>query len=479
MNRSAPECVVAALLITFAGVSAAARGDTRLARETPAVWNVTPDSAVIAWFTSGDEATAELEYGSTLAYGSTARATSRIWPLLQSGDRLRQHSVTLTGLTPAAKYFYRVRAGKQSLTPTSGVTDADFHFITAPEPGDNGAVHFLVMGDGGEGNKYQRAITYQMEQAPHEFLVHTGDVVYDNGTDAEWSLNYYPVYRNLIRNRPWFLSLGNHEYLGSGVYYVVGAEYATKGERLMTEDAFLAAAEKDPNPLVFKSQKEGTAEAYLENAFLPERPGRERYYSFDWGAVHVAMLDSNRSRTPGEPGDPQYQWLETDLKASKAPWKVVAFHHPMTSIGKPAYLFSVEGVTDWRKDWHPLFERYGVDVVFAGHDHTYQRSMPIVVDPETGAIARDDARGVTHVITGGGGGGITPQSLFPAPLWHSGVYHMRHHFLRVTADADAMTITAVGDADVNIKGLSERQVVGGPSETLDTVTLKRRPAPVR
>lgn len=457
-----------------------AQADTRLARETPQVWSVTPDSAVVAWFTSGDDARATVEFGPSTGYGDTVAAESRAWPLIDRGDRLQQHVARLTNLKPGTKYFYRVRADDAALTPTPGSRADDFHLVTAPPVGDVAPVDFLVLGDGGEGNKYQRAITYQMERTPHAFLLHTGDVVYDNGTDAEWSLNYYPIYRNLIRNRPWFLALGNHEYLGGPTLYVVGPAFGRNNdERLKRQEQFDAMPEKDPSPLVFKPQAEGTAAGYLENAILPDGPGRERYYSFDWGPVHVAVLDSNRNRTPGKPGDPQMKWLEADMAASRAPWKIVAFHHPMTSLGKPAYLFSAEGLVALRKDWHPIFERCGIDVVFNGHDHTYQRTWPIVVDPATGDISRDDARGIVHVVTGGGGGGITARSVTTAPAWHSDVFHKRHHFLSVRADAESLKITAIGDDDINDEGVSEAKGVGGPAEVLDTFTLQRRARPAR
>src|SRR5690606_8497809 len=231
------------------------------------------------------------------------------------------------------------------LAPPRASEADDYYFRTAKSPSDHSRFTFLVLGDGGEGNKYQRAITWQMEQVAFDFVLHTGDVVYDNGSDAEWHLNYYPIYRNLIRNRHWFLSLGNHEDLRSGAYYIVAPEHAVDDQRLLTSRHADAAQITDPAPLVFLPQAAGSAAGYFENAILPDQPGDERYYSFDWGAAHIVVLDSNRSFTPGAPGDPQYQWLIDDLSRSTAPWKIVCFHHPMTSIGKPAYVFSEASAT--------------------------------------------------------------------------------------------------------------------------------------
>lgn len=465
--------VVLAVLTLGASTGTASAAPV-LVRDTPQVWNVTHQSATIAWFTTDEGADGAVEYGTSDAYGATVAARSRDWPLLESGARWRHHVATLSGLEPGTKYYYRVSAGGTHLTPTEGSAPADFHFVTAPAPGDGKPIQFIVVGDGGEGNKYQRAITHQMERQSFDFVLHTGDVVYDDCTDAEWHLKYYPIYKNLIRNRPWFLSLGNHEYLRAPGYYVVSPEHAVKRQRLFTQQTLQGSALADPNPLRFKPQAAGTAAGYFENAILPEGPGKERYYSFDWGPVHFVVLDSNRSFTPGKPTDPQYQWMVEDLRRSSAAWKVVCFHHPMTSIGKEAYTFSNPSATNLRTDWHPAFEKLGVDVVFVGHDHTYQRTHPVTVDPATGDIRRDDEKGIVHIVTGGGGGGLSGQTVFPAPDWHSGIFHKRHHFLLVKADAQTMQITAIGDADINTPGVTEKQGVGGPTEELDRVTLKNR-----
>lgn len=463
-----------AMVLVF-GYASVAWAETELVRDAPHVWNVGPDTATIAWFTSGDEAEAVLAYGPTEAYGTQVQADSRRWPLLEDGATFYQHVATVTNLEPKQKYHYQVFAGEVSLTPGAD-EDATYYFVTAPEPGDAGEVTFAVLGDGGKGNKYQRAIAYQLEQVPFDFMLHTGDVVYDYGADAEWHVNYYPVYKNLIRNRPWFLSLGNHEYLAAPAFRVVAPEYASSGERLLTEEEYASSDPKDPNPLVFASQERDDADGYFENAVLPTNADSERYYSFDWGPVHVVVLDSNRSRTPGRPGDDAYQWMVDDLAASDAPWKVVCFHHPMAGIGKDSYTHTSNTLTALRQSWHPVFEEHGVDVIFVGHDHNYQRTHPIVVDPETGDITRDDEHGVVHIVTGGGGGGLSDQSITPPPAWHSGVFHMRHHFLLVKADSKTMRITAIADEDINRRGVTEREGLGGPAEELDSVTLVKEPA---
>lgn len=93
-------------------------------------------------------------------------------------------------------------------------------------------------------------------------------------------------------------------------------------------------------------------------------PGR--WYSWRSGPALVVVLDSTR------PDDPeQLDWLERTLASTDATWRIVALHHPPYSSGWHG------SATDVREAFQPIFERYGVQLVLAGHDHDYQRSVPI------------------------------------------------------------------------------------------------------
>ena len=100
------------------------------------------------------------------------------------------------------------------------------------------------------------------------------------------------------------------------------------------------------------------------------------WYATQIGDVLIVALDSNRAEDPD-----QLEWLESTLAGSDAPWIVAMMHHP-------AYSGGYHGSTmDVRAAFTPLFEQYGVQLAFAGHDHDYQRSVPI--------------GGTTYVVTGG------------------------------------------------------------------------------
>ena len=97
------------------------------------------------------------------------------------------------------------------------------------------------------------------------------------------------------------------------------------------------------------------------------------YYSFDYHNVHFIAMDSN---LPYTIDSPQYSFVKRDLiSTSQNPnikWIIVYFHHPMyTSPSKhPSDILL-------REIYHPLFDKYGVNLVFQGHNHNYQRSYPL------------------------------------------------------------------------------------------------------
>ena len=105
-----------------------------------------------------------------------------------------------------------------------------------------------------------------------------------------------------------------------------------------------------------------------------------RYYAVRRGPVDFFYLDSGSIVDGG--GGEQLEWLDTALARAEAPWRIVCSHHPLYSSG-------VHGNTDRvRELLEPLLSRHQVDVVLAGHDHHYERTVPI--------------DGITHIVSGGG-----------------------------------------------------------------------------
>ena len=112
--------------------------------------------------------------------------------------------------------------------------------------------------------------------------------------------------------------------------------------------------------------------------YAPYNMEGRRYYSFARDQARFVVLDTNT--VDGE----QLEWAEATLAASREPWKIVYFHHPLYSNGG-RHGSNVE----LRVVLEPLLVRYGVQVVFAGHEHIYERSKP--------------QKGIVHFVAGSGG----------------------------------------------------------------------------
>jgi 3',5'-cyclic AMP phosphodiesterase CpdA len=141
-------------------------------------------------------------------------------------------------------------------------------------------------------------------------------------------------------------------------------------------------------------------------------PGR--WYAEHLGPMLFVGLDSTEPRDPD-----QLKWLEDTLAAATEPWRIVALHHPPYSAGQHG------SDKDVRDAFAPLFARYGVQLVLAGHDHDYQRSEPI--------------DGVTYIVSGGAATlRPTGRAGFTAVSWST------YHFLDIAVWADHLIVRAIG-----------------------------------
>src|SRR5215212_4636224 len=302
-----------------------------------------------------------VEYGKTPELGRK-EAEARI------GGR---HAVALTGLDPGSTYHYRVEG--------AGGSSATGCFCTAPA-GDDSRFSFAVVGDSGSGGKGQLAVAALLERLRPDLVLHTGDVVYPAGQERHYDRRFFAPYRNLIKTVPLFPVLGNHDV------------------------------------------REGNGATFLENFHPPlvSPGGTKRYYSFDWGNTHFVALDSELYH--GDMGsDPEEQrdFLERDLATTREHWKIVFLHRSPYGSSRHG------GDEKVREDLEPLFAKHGVDLVFSGHDHVYERTEPI--------------RGVTYVVSGGGG-----RRLYPAGRSARTVSSVSaHHAVLVRADGGHLSLEAI------------------------------------
>lgn len=293
------------------------------------------------------------ETSATIRWRTDNETTSGVWlnssPALlrlAAYDRTlrRDHSVTLTGLRPNTRYFYAVGDGLRQLAGGTG----EHYFETAPPRGTSRPTRIWVIGDSGTANASAAAVrdaylAFAAGQATDVWLM-LGDNAYAIGTDREYQAAVFDMYPTLLANTFVWPTLGNHDAASarsatqSGVYY----------------DIF---------DLPRQAEAGGVAS------------GTEAYYSFDRGRIHIVCLDSHDSDR--SVGGPMLSWLRADLANTTADWVIAFWHHPPYTKGShdSDNPFDSEGrLKDMRENVLPILESFGVDMVLAGHSHSYERS---------------------------------------------------------------------------------------------------------
>ncbi len=302
-SRSAPD---ADLRDSCGDGAVSATGKSTLKR-LPFLQQVTDKSAVIV-FQTAKRRTVGVDVDGADGTPVT-HVTSQADPSVADGT---QQLVRLTGLEPAHTYCYAVG----DLTAAAG-------FRTAPAPSSDAPVRFVAFGDSGSDDSDQLSLLGQLATVPLDFIAHTGDLAYENGTAAQLTHSVFDVYAPLLRSFALFPASGNHDN------------------------------ETDDGAPFFR------AFVLPENG-APMLP--ERWYSFDWGNAHFVALDTERT------GPAQAAWLDDDLMRNHLPWTVVFAHKPPYSSGEHG---SDEA---FRHYFVPLLEKYQVALVLNGHDHDYERS---------------------------------------------------------------------------------------------------------
>jgi len=241
-----------------------------------------------------------------------------------------------------------------------------YSFYTSFEQEDT--LKFIAYGDSrGVWDNWQNAsmVSKSIEQQKPHFVLHTGDLVHNGKNQSQW-IDFF-TNSEFIHNSTIYPALGNHEY----------------------HDL-----------------------PYFKYFSLPHN---ELWYSFDNGPAHFVALDSCTGISLKLL---QLIWLIRDLKTNNLPFTIVFFHHPL-------YSSSNHGSTPHlRWLWQPAFERFNVDIVFNGHDHSYERG---------------EVNNVNYIVTGGGG----------APLYDVGsnwwtIYSEKtYHYCTVTANQSQLKFQAI------------------------------------
>jgi hypothetical protein len=290
--------------------------------------------------------------------------------------------IKLKNLEPATAYFYEVEAVS---TKGDTIRSGALTFKTAPS--DPAPFAFAVLGDTEARPHINNRLGQLIWDERPAFLLNLGDLT-DGGQEPhkfEWNLEYFTGLDALTSRVPAYTVPGNGE--GDLYWYKQYHDYPDLGDA----------------------------------------------YSYVYGDVEFFMLNSNQ-RAEFAPGGRQYEWLAKKLAVSTARYKIVAHHHAPYSSDENDYGNSWEGPSALGdtlvRKIVPLYEQYGVDLVFFGHLHTYERSLPI----KNGTINRRG--GVVYVQGGGGGGNL--EDFAPTRSWFSGKTYRGHHYFMVSVDEERL-----------------------------------------
>jgi len=237
------------------------------------------------------------------------------------------------------------------------------------------SLKFAIIGDSGTGSDSQYRVAQQLlaarQKFPYEFVLMMGDNLYSGSGSKDYQKKFEKPYQPLLDSgMKFYAALGNHD-----------------------------------NP--------------DERNYKPFNMGGQRYYTFKPKAgIRLFALDSNYMDPP------QVQWLEKELTASGSDWKICFFHHPLYSSGMHG-----DESLPLRAQLEPLFLKHGVDVVFAGHEHFYERIKP--------------QKGIYYFVSGGAAklreGDVNKTNL-TAKSFDTG-----YHFMLIEITKDEMYFQAISD----------------------------------
>jgi len=290
----------------------------------------TPTSIVVRWRT--DSAT-----DSFVRYGASPGGLNS-----SKGDATitTEHEITVNLLSPDTVYYYSVGT---SSGPLAG-GDSTYFFVTFPSAGTPVPTRIWVLGDSGTANASAAAVRDAYLTATGtrhtDIWLMLGDNAYNSGTDSEYQAAVFNMYPTMLRKSVLWPTLGNHDTAQSTAFV----------------DTY-------PYFSIFTLPKNAEAGGLAS--------GTEHYYSFDFGNIHFVCLDSmtaNRA-TNGAMAN----WLRSDLAATTRDWILAFWHHPPYSKGSHDSDTEIE-LIEMRQNFLPILEEGGVDLVLAGHSHSYERS---------------------------------------------------------------------------------------------------------
>jgi 3',5'-cyclic AMP phosphodiesterase CpdA len=351
----------------------------------------------VTWRTNNEHTDAVVQWSEATngtGFKKNIQRTAARTEQLQPGNQkiVWYHSAVLSGLKPQTVYVYRV-GHDSTWSPwnqfrTAGDGTAPFSFVFFGDPQNDIRQHI------------SRVFREAYRQASWAgFWLFAGDLT----TEPEDELvgEWFEAAGFITGVLPSIMVPGNHDYLARDL----------NGRKVRTD----------------------TLPLWRAQFTLPENgiPGlEETSFTVDYQGVRFVMINSNRRL------EEQAAWLEGLLANNPNRWTIVSFHHPLYSVGRG------RDDRDTRQAFRPLFDKYGVDLVLQGHDHTYARSWKLKND----AVVGEREQGTVYVVSSCG-----PKFYVYNPLYNDLMAKTGENlqlFQVISIDGPALTFhayTAAGD----------------------------------
>jgi hypothetical protein len=292
---------------------------------------------------------------------------------LFSRGEARIHEVHACGLVPDSRYQYRV-GGEQSFSTWKTIE-------TPPSPSTSATFRFAVIGDTRTHPEVWGELSRAIDEADPDVILFTGDAVESGGDLADWDA-FFNASGDLLSRRLLLFSHGNHEFLAPDYFAQIAM------------------------------------------------PGNEQWFDVRWKNLHfVALNDTVMDEDDVLVTQPVF--MDTVFAADDADiWRVTFHHQDLYSITA-----AHESDLTLRHTWGPAFDRNHVAFDFEGHNHVYERTLPIKAD----ALAAD-GRGTTYVVAGGGGAPLYGEAV--SDQWFAFQRHVIHSWVLVDVTDESLTISA-------------------------------------
>nr|WP_321355706.1 metallophosphoesterase [uncultured Draconibacterium sp.] len=360
----------------------------------PYLQDVTDSSFTVMWETS-------LPCKGQLYIATASHHVLRpeLQPTVSEKEEKVLHKLSVESLSPEELYFYQIVNVNDGDTLKSSTIR-----LTLPDYSQS-LVSFTVVGDNQGNDQCWERINQLMEEECPSFIVHCGDLVSYGPNKDDWTDEFFKPGKGLLSYTPLYPAIGNHEMNDEKFYQYFNLPY---------DDAF---------------------------------------YTIKKGNLRVIFIDTNKDVMEGSF---RYKRLEQTLANCKEQWKIVVHHHPVFTSNIGAYRSSLQATSDKGDPNIPqlkkLYETYGVDIVFSGHVHGYERTFPVRKNH------MDEENGVTYIICAGGGGRFNPVSTHKE--WFAKELQNRNFFLNMNIVGNKLSLEAIDTSRIVFDSWTKEKTMG-------------------